>query len=118
MPTANVTLNVQGEAVGIVWKLITTVQVEDPAGSGNWRRANLSEVVVRLYKDRFWLPDVFLVEGLTRSDGTVHFDGTYVEMPAGAYKVAAEHRASFDTDGVKLELRDDGTFEITGTYKP
>ncbi|MBA7524820.1 hypothetical protein ES705_16964 [subsurface metagenome] len=119
MPTANLTLNVQGEAVGIAWSIIATVNVEDPAGSGNWRKARLSEVDVKLYEERWGiLPDVFLGEGVTSSLGVVNFAYAVFNLTSTRYKVHAFHRASGSSDGLFIQLNDDGTVDILSSYKP
>lgn len=119
MPTANLTLNVQGEAVGVAWSIIATVNVEDPAGSGNWRKAQLSECYVELWEEHWGLlPDTYLGEGLTRSDGTVHFDYAVWKLESVRYKVHAFHRASGSSDGLFIQLNDDGTVDILSSYKP
>ena len=119
MPTANVTLNVQAEAVGIAWSIIATVNVEDPGGSGNWRKAKLSECYVKLYEERWGiLPDIYLGEGLTSAIGTVNFAYAVFNLTSARYKVHAYHQASGSSDGLFIQLNDDGTVDILSSYKP
>ena len=111
MPLVDQALYVEGVAVGAAWQFSGRVFVEDPAGSGNWRKATAGEVEVVLdYLGEWWQPTYEMERKNTDASGNVSFTGSW---SSGSYTMEAKHLASGDKYKVRIDCHDDGTYDVT-----
>ena len=111
MPGVSQALYVEGVQVGAAWQFEGRCFVEDPPESGNWRKATAGEVeVVLKYLGEWWqVPST--VETLnTDSSGNTSFAGRWT---SGSYTMEAKHNQSGDKYKVRIDCRDDGTYDVT-----
>ena len=109
MPTVDQTLYVEGVQVGVAWQFRGRVFVEDPAGSGNWRKATAGEVEVELsYLGEWWQYPTSMETLMTDASGNVSFTGSW---SSGSYTMEARHLTSGDRYKVRIDCHDDGTYD-------
>jgi len=111
MPAVDQVLYVQGVQAGLAWQFSARVFVEDPAGSGNWRKATAGEVEVYLgFLGEWWQITQELERKNTDASGNVSFAGSW---QTGAYVMEAQHLQSGDIYKVRIDTFDDGTFNVS-----
>ncbi len=111
MPVVTQALYVEGVAVGAAWQFAGHCFVEDPPGSGNWRKATAGEVLVILdFLGEYWQPTKELERQNTDFSGNVSFTGSHA---SGSYTMEAIHNQSGDRYKVRIDCRDDGTYDVT-----
>jgi len=110
-PTVTQALYVEGLQVGATWQFTGRCFVEDPPGSGNWRKAVAGEVLVILdFLGEWWQPTKELERKNTDASGNVSFSGTW---ETGSYALEAIHNQSGDRYKVRIDCHDDGTHDVT-----
>ncbi|GAI67402.1 hypothetical protein ES706_06139 [subsurface metagenome] len=110
MPAVSQALYVEGQQVGAAWQFSARVFVEDPAGSGTWRKAVAGEVEVVLdFLGEWWQLTKELETKNTDASGNVSFAGSW---ESGAYTMEAKHLQSGDRYKVRIDTRDDGTYDV------
>ena len=111
MPLVDQALYVEGVQVGAAWQFNGRVFVEDPAGSGTWRKATAGEVEVELkYLGAWYEIPTSMETKMTDASGNVSFTGSW---SGGSYTMEARHLASGDKYKVRLDCHDDGTYDVT-----
>ncbi|MBA7513514.1 hypothetical protein ES705_05546 [subsurface metagenome] len=111
MPVVDQALYVEGVQVGVSWQFSGRVFVEDPVGSGTWRKATAGEVEVELKFLGEWWEFPYSMETLmTNASGNVSFAGSW---QGGSYTMEARHLQSGDKYKVRIDCHDDGTYDVT-----
>ena len=111
MPLVDQALYVEGVAVGAAWQFKGRCFVEDPPGSGNWRKATAGEVeVVLKFLGEWWQISTEVETKNTNSSGDVDFAGSW---SSGSYTMEATHNQSGDKYKLRIDCRDDGTYDVT-----
>ncbi|MBA7522454.1 hypothetical protein ES705_14573 [subsurface metagenome] len=106
--TADIPLYVEAQQIGAAFEFKARVFVEDPAGSGNWRRATSGEVSVKLsYLGEWWQLATEMETKNTNASGECIFSGWW---EAGKFTMEAKHLTSGDIHKVRIECFDDGTY--------
>ncbi|GAI67239.1 unnamed protein product [marine sediment metagenome] len=111
MPKISEALYVEGVQVGAIWQFQGRCFVEDPAGSGTWRKATTGEVEVELKWLGEWyqIPKVLETKN-TDALGNVSFAGSH---DSDNYRMTARHNQSGDEYALRLECHDDGTYDAS-----
>ena len=108
MPVVDQALYVEGVQVGVSWQFSGRVFVEDPVGSGTWRKATAGEVEVELsYLGEGW--PKLLEAKMTDASGEVSFAESW---ESGVYTMEAKHMLSFDRYKLQIVCNDDGTYDV------
>lgn len=111
MPLVDQALYVEGAQVGAAWQFSGRVFVEDPAGSGNWRKATAGEVEVELkFLGEWWQLPTSMETLLTNASGNVSFAGSW---QTGSYTMEARHLQSGDKYKLRIDCHDDGTYDVS-----
>lgn len=111
MPLVDQAIYVEGQQVGATWQFRAKVFVEDPAGSGSWRRATAGEVEVYLgFLGEWWQITKELERKNTDASGNVSFAGSW---ETGSYVMEATHQVSQDKYKVRIDCHEDGTYDTT-----
>lgn len=110
MPAITQALYVEGTQIGTAWQFNAMVFVEDPAGSGTWRKATAGEVEVELKVMGEWweIPKVMETKN-TDARGNVSFAGSW---KSDNFRMTAKHLQSGDEYAVRIECHDDGTYDV------
>ncbi len=111
MPAVSQALYVEGTQVGVAWQFSARVFVEDPPGSGAWRKATAGEVEVELKWLGSWyqIPEVLETKN-TDASGNVSFIGSH---DSDNYRMTAKHLQSGDEYAVRIECYADGTYDVS-----
>jgi len=111
MPLVDQALYVEGALVGAAWQFSARVFVEDPAGSGTWRKATAGEVEVELkFLGEWWEIPHTMETLMTDASGNVSFAGSW---QTGNFTMEARHLQSGDKYKVRIDCHEDGTYDVT-----
>ncbi|GAI68345.1 unnamed protein product [marine sediment metagenome] len=111
MPKISEALYVEGVLVGAIWQFEGRCFVEDPPGSGTWRKATAGEVEVELkWLGEWWQIPKVLETKNTDALGNVSFAGSH---DSDNYRMTARHIQSGDEYALRIECHDDGTYDVS-----
>lgn len=115
MPQAASAIYVEGQAIGAYWSFEARCFVYD-YGIANWRKATAGEVECELWEYHWGiLPDVLLGRKDVDGGGNALFNAA-MTYPAGHYLLSGQHKVSGSKQTLKIETREDGTWEILESY--
>jgi len=110
MPVVDQSLYVEGVQVGAAWEFRGRCFVYD-AAAGGWRKATSGEVQVELkYLGEWWQVPTTVETKNTDSNGDVSFAGSW---SSGSYTMEATHNQSGDKYKLRIDCRDDGSYDVT-----